>query len=350
MKKVLFLLTAILLLLVLVACQEASVTTQPQVTTSPVASVDADTTAKKPLLGIPTVVDVYAVQHAASPSGRDIDAYPVFSLPLPTPGDEFIVNTKTSGIYLSGTKLDFLGTLQSATLESAGTKFPLYPREYGAFSEYSYRLSGDEHAKIHIRHDTKQPIAIFGRHGSAFSSLDMTDKTAVLITATEWLAYYGASIDGCKIFIYEETLNQREGISVEYNRTVGGVKSAYYSKMWISLDGKDYDIRLKNEIEAPLGQYASYTIDEARVKAIIDEEAGRYYGANENFYLDSYQFALMYIVQDGKLFAHVKVSPKIYMTEQGLKTYEQSGEDGPVSVVATDLYLLITVAEIRYLS
>ena len=250
---------------------------------------------------------------------------------------------------------DFVGTIENAGLVKTYAAFPMYPKEFGAFSVYSFYNSVYDRGTVHIRHDTNKPIYFHGRNETVFQELDMEDRDAVVAFATNMLKRY-ATFDGYTLFVYEDKVyTTHKGIIVEYNLTIGGEKTNCYVKMGIAYNHMDYVIELTNDIEPIIRPHVNATVDVKLLDAAIDEVAWWVYcevSESKLYKMETYQADRTLMVLDGKIMAYVKINPQeFYLTPEGLAYYHPgSAKDEKVRVVGMETLLLVEIASIEYVT
>ena len=303
--------------------------------------------------GVPTFVYSYELNQEASPSGKEIESPIVFQPQLLSPNEDlfFVDHDPDSVIRVS--KADFLGEEKEISRIVTRVSYPMYPKEYGAYSVYTYNNSDTDSGTVHIRHDTKKPIYFHGRNATLFKELDFGDREAVVAMATDILKRY-TSFEGYTLFVYEDEVYTSDGIVVEYNLTVDGQKTNCYVKMGIGYNRLDYSMTLTNDIEDVIKPYLSAKVDKSSLDAIAAEKLDFWYRRNANFSLEKYEIHSELMVLHGKLMARVVINPlEMRLTEKGVGVYFQ-GQTGlteeDLVVPATSVLLLIEVASIEYVT
>lgn len=306
--------------------------------------------------GTPTYVYDYEFERAMARPVGDLDASLFLRPDLPEEDRELYYHTSGYDRTLKGHTFDVFGPHKPMAFMTVCESYPEYPLGTGRYAVFSYDnrrfdLTPHDCGTAHIREETGEVLYLEGQSETLFRSLDLADRDAMIAFATEKLSEY-TSFDGYTRFIYEDKVYGSEGLTVEYNLTVGGKKTDCYVKMGIGYDGYSFMLKIANQNEPAIKPYVEATVVDAYLDEIIDPFVDRYYRGDTKYEIDSYIAHTVLTVKNETLYAYVTIEVKeAYLSQEGMKVHygdEAYDLTERTDVTAIPARLLIRIATIEY--
>jgi len=348
-KKCLFLFAVLVLTALLVSCSgDGTVSTSPETEQPPVSTTvspittnqmpvtttrTADTT-KTPAETQARLTYSYALSDigASAVQAEQIEGSLIYFNPYVPEENENLFSTQGS---FSGvpdiTLFNFFGEERTVQPFSSVVAFPKHPKEYGTLSKMiTPSEKGKSAATIMVRQNTGKVVRIYGKFENLFQDIDLYDESEFVPYFTQLLSQY-ASFEAYTLFVYEAvtTGSKREGICVEYNKTIDGQKTNCLVKMIVTYEDAWCEVVLQDDMEEVFAPYQNVSVSYESIDAIVREEMAKACETSSYRY-NGYRSTVTLMVLDGKLKAFVEAVADMTTMDTGEEVYVP-----PVSMLIT---------------